>query len=98
MPRITLTRHRDRKPGEILFECTREDFFKWLFCNNVQFIDVETDGHILFVIYGRAEADEYIKTMLNPNKKLTMDYRKLMVASEAWKSLLQLLSDYKNNR
>jgi len=98
MVRITLTKNRDKNPGEVTFECTREDFHNWLFINDISHVSVETDGNLLFVIYSRIEVDKAIKQMLDPSKPLIADYRKFIVARETWRSLLQLLSDYKHNK
>jgi len=98
MTRVILTKNRDKNDGEITFECTREDFHNWLFINGICHILVETDGNLLFVIYSRTEVDKAIKEMLDPSKPLIADYRKFIVARETWRSLLQLLSDYKHNR
>ena len=98
MPRIILTQCREQKEGIKTFECTREDFFIWLFILDITHIRVETDGHIIYVIYIRSEVDEAIKRLLDPSIPLMSDYRKVIVARETWRTFLQLLSDYKNNK
>jgi hypothetical protein len=95
MARVTLQLLRKRTPGEKLFECTREDFFLWLYVLDITLLDVETDGHKLYVIYLRNEVDEAIQWMLDPTRPLMCDYRKMITAREVWRSLLQLLADYK---
>ena len=98
MARTVLIVHREYDPKETLFECTREDFYKYLFCNDVVPVRAETDGRIILVIYIRKEAEPLIKAILDPNRVLSVDYRKSMIASESWKIYLQLFSDYKAHR
>jgi hypothetical protein len=97
MPRTILSAQKDTCEGEKLFECTREDFFIWLFSLGIAHVRAETDGHIIFVIYLRCEVDDAIRKILDPTITLVTDYRKIIVARETWRTLLQLLSDHKYN-
>jgi hypothetical protein len=98
MLRTILTQVKTVQPDVKTFECTREDFFIALFALGKSFIRAETDGHIIYVVYIRSEIEGDIKKILDPCSTVYTDYRMVMVAREAWRTLLQLLADYKSHK
>lgn len=94
--RTQLVALREQSEKEIPFDCTREDFYIALFAYGITPLRVETDGHIIYVIFPKDDVIEKVRLLADPTQEILLNYRLIMNARETWRTFLQLLSDHKN--